>query len=318
MSRPRSRSSPVALLVLLLLVAGTAVYAITQLPLGALLDDNPRSKLGNVTVDGEVRPYLYHVPPGLDGSNEPAPLVLLLHGAGTGARAIRTATGFDAIANAEGAIAVYPNAAYPEGLTSHAWNAGFCCDAAQASNVDDLGYLVAIIDQFSAAFRVDADRIFVVGVSSGAMMAHSLAAHYPDRVAAIATMSGAVGAAPSPAHPMQFIPVPAGRVSVMMLHGDHDRIVPFGGGTTSHPSGEVFPSFVDGLELWAGYNGLDNFTEYEDPPGEVAWRRYSDSSGVEVLGGAITDAGHGLTTELPTGVWLWEFLKEHPRPGNSG
>ncbi len=312
MSGVRSRGPQIVVTALLLLVGTSAFYALTQLPPGGVTQEDLRAGLGSVVMAGEDRPYLFHVPAGLDDSGG-VPLVLLLHGAGTGAQAMRTGTGFNAIADAEGAIAVYPNAAYPEGMTSHAWNAGFCCDAAQATQVDDLGYLVAIIDQFSRAYNIDQARIFVIGASSGAMMAHSLAAHHADRIAAIATVSGAVGAAPAGGGPMELIPAPASRVSVLMLHGDHDRIVPFDGGASSHASGEVFPSFLEGVELWARYNGLEDADVYEDPGKGVAWRAYRNGS-VAVVGGAIEDAGHSISSSLSTGEWLWEFLKAHPKP----
>ncbi len=312
-SGARSRAAQIAVLVGLLALAGAAAFALTQWPLAGLLQEDPREALGSVTIDGHARPYLFHVPPDLDDSGGVG-LVMLLHGAGTGANAIRTQTGFDAVAEQDGVIAVYPNAAYPEGLTSHAWNAGFCCDAAWATGVDDLGYLSAILDQFERAYEVDPDRVYLVGISSGAMMAHAMAAHHPDRIAAIAALSGAVGASPGPGQAIQFIPQPQERVSVLMLHGDHDRIIPFEGGATSQASGQEFPSFSEGVGLWADYNGLTNMTEYEDPVGSVTWRHYSDGGGVAVVGATIHDAGHGLNTKLPVGEWMWEFLKEHPKP----
>ena len=63
---------------------------------------------GTLTVDGLERSYTLHIPPGYDGS-EPAPLVILLHGATMNGVSMMLMSDFNTTADQTGSIVVYPN-----------------------------------------------------------------------------------------------------------------------------------------------------------------------------------------------------------------
>ena len=50
--------------------------------------------------------------------------------------------------------------------------------------------LVALLDELSSKYKVDADRIYVTGLSMGGFGSWRLAAYAPDRLAAIAPICG--------------------------------------------------------------------------------------------------------------------------------
>lgn len=177
------------------------------------------------------RPAEVHVPAGRDG--EPLPVVIFLHGGGGNATNVQATTcpggdGSDpgclsAVGDAEGFITVFPHGYRPSTLTPlRTWNAGGGTEYACASGAacrdgsDDVAYLEAVIDQVENDFAVDPARIYVMGFSNGAAMAHRVACVLSDSVAAIVAVSGAneIGAdgGCSPSRP----------VAVMHVHGTAD------------------------------------------------------------------------------------------------
>lgn len=197
---------------------------------------------GQVTVDGQARNYRVFVPPTLDRTR-PAPLVMVLHGGGNSVDDTVKATLFDQEAGTGDFIAVYP-----EG-TRREWNAGTCCGSAPSRNVDDVGFLVRVLDQVEADHQVDRARVFVAGVSNGAMMGYRLACEHADRITAVGSVAGAVVVDPcQPSRP----------VSVIELHGTQDELVPYQGGKTDVPGTETAPPYPPTpamAQRWADLDG---------------------------------------------------------------
>jgi len=127
--------------------------------------------------EGRDRRYLVHVPTHGD-PRAPRPLVLVLHGAADDAVDNRDWLGLDALADREGFLAVYPDGTGPFSGRIHMWNSGDCCGSAQWSGVDDVGFLLAVLDDVSERTAVDATRVYATGLSNGAMMAYRLADMY--------------------------------------------------------------------------------------------------------------------------------------------
>jgi predicted peptidase len=88
------------------------------------------------------------------------------------------------------------------------------CPAEKHWNTDDL---TALLDEISAKYRVDADRVYLTGLSMGGFGAWALAAETPKRFAAIAPMCG--GGTPSTADRLKNLPI-------WVFHGEEDPAVP--------------------------------------------------------------------------------------------
>jgi polyhydroxybutyrate depolymerase len=122
-----------------------------------------------LTVDGQRRRFLLHLPPG----HRPArrrPLLVVLHmGRGTAdGKVMRDLTGLDATADREGFLV-----AYPDGLDGQ-WNSILCCN-----DTDDVGFIRALVDQAVRRWGADPDRLYATGASAGAAMSYRLAAALP-------------------------------------------------------------------------------------------------------------------------------------------
>jgi polyhydroxybutyrate depolymerase len=148
--------------------------------------------------------------------SERAPTVIVLHGALISAEYTELWYGFAEAAKRHGFAAVFPR-----GL-SLLWNDGR--KSAWGSNADDVGFLKRLAQELVARGTADAERLFLVGVSNGGMMALRMLCEAPDAFAGIATiiasMPETVGARCRTGSPM----------SVIMFNGTADPLIPYRGG----------------------------------------------------------------------------------------
>lgn len=169
---------------------------------------------------GRTRTWLAYVPTKLRTHPE---VVIVLHASmGTSERA-RQVFGydFDRLAEEHGFLAVYP-----QGYEGH-WND---CKkkgpfAAKAENVDDVGFLHALVDRLAADHGVDRTRVYVTGVSNGGAMTLRLALETPDFARAYAAVLSSV---PTPEN-MAMTPKPH-PVSILLMNGTADPMNPWEGG----------------------------------------------------------------------------------------
>jgi polyhydroxybutyrate depolymerase len=169
---------------------------------------------GELVIGGLPRTYQVHVPAGLD---QPAGLVVNLHGAGMTGGGQAAATNYNAIADQHGFVV-----AYPDGI-DFSWADGRGASIPDRQGVDDVGFLAALIDRLSRDYGIAPGRVYATGMSAGAFMATRLACERADLVSAIAPVAGTLGIA--------FPCAPSRPVSVLQVHGTADQVVPFGGGT---------------------------------------------------------------------------------------
>lgn len=181
------------------------------------------------------REYRLRVPPGLEKSAKPLPLVLAIHGGASNADAFERLTGFNEIADEENVLV-----AYPEGFVL-SWNAGGCCGPAKLGNVDDVGFLTKLIEKLVDAGVADPGRVFAAGFSNGGGMAYRMACEGPGRLKAIGVVSAALIMECAPSRP----------VSAMIVHGTADRSVPYnGGGKRDFNDDRPFPPFQKAVDFW--------------------------------------------------------------------
>ena len=101
-------------------------------------------------------------------------------------------------------------------------------------------FVRTIVDRISREHRIDRSRVFCTGISNGAFMSHRLATEASDLIAAIAPVVG--GMAPAIAKKFQ----PDHLVSILIIQGDADPLVPIHGGTVGfrrgRKRGQVIPT----------------------------------------------------------------------------
>lgn len=265
-----------------------------------------------------------HVPPRFPGGH-PAGLLLVLHGGGGSGAQIERHTGFSALADREGFVAVYPDA------LDRNWNDGRAVAAipAQQANVDDVGFLSALLGGLIREFAVDPRRVYVAGASNGAFMSQRLAAEVSDKVAAIAPVIGGM------ALPVRDRFAPRMPVSVLLINGTDDPLVPYRGGPVARTRGETIGA-PEIITLWTTHNKCSGDPETvlladTDPTDGTRVRRttYARCAGGSVVTlYTIDGGGHtwpGGVQYLPRAVigrtsrdieatpLIWQFFAAHPR-----
>ena len=224
--------------------------------------------------DGDTRSYELYVPPGYDGTT-PLPVVLNFHGLTSSGPLQQEGTKMDELAAREDFIVAYPN-----GL-DNSWNAGVCCGRSAETNVDDVGFTRAVIEDLGARACIDTTRVYATGMSNGGFLSHRLACEAADVIAAAAPVAAVLAIDESACNPSRPIPI-------LQLNGTADPLVSYeGGGLADSPSAQ---ESIDGWIARDGCSGEPQIT-YEN--GAATCETASDCDGeVSVTLCSIEGAGH--------------------------
>jgi polyhydroxybutyrate depolymerase len=175
-----------------------------------------------VTVGGRERSFLVVAPPAVQAG---APVLIVLHGSLMDGGKMRSMLGprFERLARQHGAVVVYPS-----GVEGH-FNDGrlVASYSARTLNIDDVGFMRAIVGALAASNAVDRTRVFAFGYSNGGAMAMRLASEAPDLVAGIIVANANV---PTPDNMGWTLAPAAAATKVVLLEGTDDPINPYGGG----------------------------------------------------------------------------------------
>lgn len=169
--------------------------------------------------EGIQRTYHVYLPEGFNPQKS-LPLVLALHGGGGTGRQFDQALSqgqLKTIANQRGVILVFPdgmNRQWSDGRTQH---------LKRNKSYDDVGFISKVIDRMIDDYGVDSQRVYVTGISNGGFMSVRLALDLSDKIAAIAPVTAQLPLALQDKTPKQPI-------SVMIVNGTEDPIVPYQGG----------------------------------------------------------------------------------------
>ena len=171
----------------LTLLAVAAMTMPSEASPAAAAPDSGRFVDGSHTGPAGSRAYKLYLPTGSAAPGALArPLLVVLHGCTQTADDVARGTRFNAMAEAEGLLVLYPEqpaAANPQ----RCWN---WYDAAhQARDAGEPAILAAMVREVMAAHGVDARRVYVAGISAGGAMALTLAATHPELFAAAAVHS---------------------------------------------------------------------------------------------------------------------------------
>ena len=219
---------------------------------------------------GLERSYYLYLPPRHESAGK-LPVVFVLHGGGRGdGDEVARWTGYRRLADRENFIAVYPN-----GMDAQ-WNDGRVKTFGRAkenAEVDDVGFISALIDLIVRDFRGDPERVYVTGLSNGGMMALRLGCEISSKLAAIAPV---IANMPENTYGTCM---PENKLPVLLMNGTDDPLVPWNGGFVGYfgkRRGKVV-STNETIQFWKTHNGCSS--------GIVAWlpdRDRKDGSRVRV------------------------------------
>ncbi len=281
----------------------------------------PQTVTGSITSGGLTRTYRLHVP--AITSSTPLPLVVALNGkGGTGAEFSKYSR-FDAVADKEGFIIVYPDG------YQKSWADGRGGTPADQANVDDVAFISSLINQIEKQFRIDSTRVYATGMSNGAHMSQRLACELSNRIVAVGVVAATMGQI------LEASCKPGKPVSVLLIHGTTDPLSPYAGGTESAGRGVVI-SAETAVSKWVGLNACGSkptITTLPDATNDGTrvnrWVYGGCSSGSEVVFYQIEGGGHtwpnapqylpeslvGKTSrDLDASAVIWSFFSRFSRP----
>jgi polyhydroxybutyrate depolymerase len=251
--------------------------------------------------DGRRRTWLVYEPSRMQ---RPVPVVFLLPGsAQTESIRLFTAYRFEALAERDGVLLVYAEAWAEGGRWGPEWND---CRKntplpAHLENVDDVGFISWLLERLAGEYAIDRYRVYSAGISDGGDMSYRLATERPDLFAAVAAVV-AQQAAPQNSNCTR----PRGPISVLVMNGTADPVIPYQGGIASFhgisAAGEV-QSMEGTLAHWKTVNGIGAGVTGEtseapdrdpDDHSTVRIERFSSASGNRVVAYHVIGGGHAI------------------------
>lgn len=249
------------------------------------------------------------------------PLVLNLHGYTSNAWQQSFYSGMNTVAEANDFIVVYPDGTTDQNGISF-WNSEIA-----GEEVNDLGYLSALIDSMIVNYHINPSRVYMCGMSNGGFMSYYSACQMTDRLAAIASVTGTMNnVIYDNCNPSRSIPV-------LEIHGTLDATVPYIGLENSG-SFQTMIGTEEVIDFWVNQNNCTQelVVELEDVNvldlSTVTHFAYSDGdNGVSVEHYRINNGGHtwpGASIGLPPLVTnydinasevIWNFFNQYDVDG---
>lgn len=195
-----------------------------------------------LVIDGVKRTFKVQA-----AAQQPAPLVLALHGNTQQGSDMESRTSWPQVARRENFTVVFAdglNRAWAD-LRGSGPRAGFT----PPPGTDDIAFLMAIVDKLVKDGVADPRKVYATGISNGGAMTLSFACRHPEKFAAVASviinMTDPFGAACKPAHP----------IPVLMMNGTEDPLIPYNGGLgTSRFAVPGFWPTAQTLAFWRKVN----------------------------------------------------------------
>lgn len=224
----------------------TLIYLLSLTALLSFLScDVNSSESEDLVTDFEKRNYEITIPVNYDESRSYS-LLFVFHGANGSGIGMKNSVGFDNYSAWKQVIICYPDAVVEN------WEEGCMCNKPHRLGIDDVGYIEYLIEKLSDEYSIDKERIYGVGFSQGGLFAMNLACKLSDKFSGIATVASPMSV------PLYNDCAPTNNVSIMMIHGTSDNVLPYYGSVEGSFS---LVSSPKAAARWAGFNGCDSNPE---------------------------------------------------------
>ncbi len=262
--------------------------------------------LDSIMSGGIKRKFRVYVPNSYNGSTA-VPLVFNLHGYTSNAMQQEAYSNFMPIADTAKFIVVCPDGTGAS--NNQFWNAGF------GSGPNDVQFISELIDSVKSSYNIDLNSVYSCGMSNGGIMSYYLACNLPNRIAAIASVTGSM-------LNLWFSCTPSRPFPVMEIHGTGDATVPYNGDATFAPIDNV-------ITKWSTFNNC-NLTPItysvpnintSDNSTAVNYKYIGGTSGSNVELYKVTGGSHSWPGAFPifsntnqdfsASVAIWLFFRKY-------
>lgn len=250
-------------------------------------------------------------------------MVFSLHGFAANPDGQRANARWEALAEERGFLVVYPQgSSFPL-----RWNVG---PQARLEGVDDIQFVVDILDDLSAQRTIDPARVYVSGFSNGGHMTHLLACALADRIAAVGIVEGMGADGPQGCRPVRPVPVmgyfsASDPMAKPLGIPDWLTDILFNVSIEAAAPGPASPDAW--AAEWAARNACRQPAVTEPLTAGITRQHYAGcAQAAEVVLVSIPGMGHAWpggpslpflgasTTEVDATRQLWEFFAQHPLP----
>jgi polyhydroxybutyrate depolymerase len=276
-----------------------------------------QEKYCEMKVDKTKRTYIKYIPANI---KQGAPLLIVLHGHGGTGKMMMNHTGFNEIADREKFIVVYP-----DGIDK-GWN-----DFRKEINekYDDAEFIKELIEKIHVEEKIDTSRIYATGISNGGFFSLYLANKLNGRITAIAPVTANL---PEKLYNIYKLEKP---VSLMLINGTKDPLVPYDGGKIGFKNGKSRGNAVSTDKTISKFVSLNNCNTVPkeeqfkdtDPDDDCTAVKYTYTGGLnnsEVVLIKVINGGHtwpggsqylpifvvgNLCKDFSASEEIWNFFK---------
>jgi polyhydroxybutyrate depolymerase len=263
--------------------------------------------------------YEVKEPPNLD-KTKPVPLMLLIHGftpTDHPGDAMDMYMKVSPETAKRGILLAIPEGTYDKLLGRYSWNAtDTCCGWDTMAN--DIGYVLAMVEDIQKKYNVDPKRIFILGHSNGGFMANRLGCDRSSIFSGIASLAGEVYKNPKKCAAVDPL-------AMLEVQGDADDTVPYAGGEPFGITGfPPAPGAQETGQIWAAKNGCMDTPDTTAPAVDLVTDLPGAETTKEIYKGCKANGEvqvwtiHGgphspafNDTWAPTVI---DFLMAHPKP----
>ena len=206
-------------------------------------------RYSTLTYQGYDRGYYFYYPDSLK-ENKNYPVLIVLHWAMQNGKQAAQNWGIMDLAERKGFVALFPNALYGE------WNDGRDASILSGgrSRPDDVGFLSALISEYTEKYKADASRIYILGVSFGGTMALRAGCEISRQLAGIGVILASLP------KPLAKGCMPDKALPVFIINSTDDTVIPLKGGSVKIAGkkfGEVVP-VTETMDTWLLTNGCSH------------------------------------------------------------
>ena len=220
--------------------------------------------IDSIIVNNSYRSFVTYIP-AIYSESQPVPLIFNFHGRSSNSFQQMVYGDFRQIADTANFIIVHPQAK-PGITSSNSWGLGLMSN-------DDIDFINELYSYLLSLHNIDTNKIYSTGMSNGGYMSYQLACHLSDKIAAVASVSGAMGTQ------TQLNCNPTRPIPILEIHGTADSIL-------------NYDQILNDIEYWRFFNNCNITPEISVIPDIDL----SDLSSVEHF--VYDNCDNGVTTEL--------------------
>ena len=286
-------------------------FVVTVLIVAWFTNSNSDDDVGlnqSILHNGISRDYILYIPENLPTN---APLVVVSHGYTSSAKTMMSYSGMNKVADEEKFLVVYPQGTKDQ-RGNNFFNVGYEFHA--SSEVDDLGFIKALVTKLTDDYQVNPNHIFATGMSNGGDLSYFLACYASDMFQAVAPIAGTMMQTTiETCKPQKGMPIFA-------VHGKADEVTYFDGDMANRDKWGPYPGIPAVIEHWVDVNAveiskqvdLDNITNFTASNEALSFDRYLSETSDHEVWLYIHSGGHDWSLkELDTSSEIWSFFTRY-------